>query len=97
MTNPDNAWREGACHCGAVRFRVRLAEGLNAARRCNCSFCRMRGAVALTALLDDLEITQGAENLALYQFNTGTAQHHFCKTCGIYTHHRRRSNPREYG
>ncbi|MFJ1293426.1 GFA family protein [Paracoccus yeei] len=97
MTNPDNAWREGACHCGAVRFRVRLAEGLDAARRCNCSFCRMRGAVALTALLDDLEITQGAENLALYQFNTGTAQHHFCKTCGIYTHHRRRSNPREYG
>ena len=53
--------------------------------------------LALTALLDDLEITQGAENLALYQFNTGTAQHHFCKTCGIYTHHRRRSNPREYG
>ena len=30
MTNPDNAWREGACHCGAVRFRVRLAEGLDA-------------------------------------------------------------------
>ena len=54
-------------------------------------------AVALTALLNDLEITQGAENLALYQFNTGTAQHHFCKTCGIYTHHQRRSDPQQFG
>jgi hypothetical protein len=32
-----------------------------------------------------------------YQFNTGTAKHYFCARCGIYTHHQRRSNPREYG
>ncbi|MFP6684420.1 MAG: hypothetical protein VB934_06895 [Polyangiaceae bacterium] len=25
------------------------------------------------------------------------AQHHFCARCGIYTHHRRRSNPELYG
>ena len=89
---------EGGCHCGAVRFRVRLAEGgLGTARRCSCSFCRMRGAVAVTAPLDGLEIVKGAGNLTLYTFNTGTAKHYFCKTCGIYTHHQRRSNPNEYG
>ena len=57
----------GACHCGQVRFRVRLAEGLDTARRCNCSFCRMRGAVALTARVGDIEFTQGEERLTRYR------------------------------
>ncbi|MEY8880671.1 GFA family protein [Donghicola sp. XS_ASV15] len=85
------------CHCGAVRFTVQLTNGLNTARRCDCSFCAMRGAVALTAPLAGITITVGAEDLTLYTFNTGTAQHYFCKHCGIYTHHQRRSNPNEYG
>ena len=90
--------RNGACHCGAVRFRVRLDEGgLNTARRCTCSFCRMRGAVTLSAPLDGIEMLSGSEALRTYRFNTGEAEHHFCGTCGIYTHHRRRSNPNQYG
>ena len=88
---------DGACHCGTVRFRVRLSGGLGTARRCNCSLCRMRGAVAVTALLGDLELLQGAEMLSTYRFNTGVAEHHFCANCGIYTHHRRRSDPTQYG
>ena len=87
----------GACHCRSVRFRVRLADGLHSARRCTCSYCRMRGAVALTARVGDLEIIEGAAMLTLYQFNTNTAKHFFCSRCGIYTHHQRRSNPEEYG
>ena len=90
-------WREGGCHCGAVRFRVRLSGGLEAARRCSCSYCAMRGAVALTARLGDLEVTSGSDHLATYRFNTGVAEHHFCKVCGIYTHHRRRSDPNQFG
>ncbi|MDO5706046.1 MAG: GFA family protein [Paracoccus sp. (in: a-proteobacteria)] len=88
---------DGACHCGSVRFRVRLTDGLATARRCDCSICRMRGAVAVSAPVDGFEVVQGAGNLTLYQFGTRVAQHYFCKTCGIYTHHRRRSNPNEYG
>jgi hypothetical protein len=57
----------------------------------------MRGAVAVTAALGDLEITAGEEWLTLYQFNTRQAKHYFCSKCGIYTHHQRRSNPDEYG
>ena len=37
------------------------------------------------------------EQLTEYRFNTGVARHYFCARCGIYTHHQRRSNPREYG
>ena len=43
---PDMVEAEGGCHCGAVRLRLRLSDGLRTARRCDCSFCRMRGAVA---------------------------------------------------
>ncbi|MCK9542560.1 MAG: GFA family protein [Novosphingobium sp.] len=85
----------GACHCGAVRFAAEI--DLASARRCNCSFCRMRGAVAVTAGLEDFAIVKGEEALALYTFGTGTAKHYFCRHCGIYTHHQRRSDPRELG
>lgn len=87
----------GACHCGTVQFRVRLSDGLHSARRCNCSYCRMRGAVAVSAGLKDIEILAGEEALTLYQFNTMAAKHYFCSKCGIYTHHQRRSNPAQYG
>lgn len=88
---------DGACHCGAVRFHVKLADGLRSARRCTCSYCRMRGAIAVSANLDDIRIVSGEDALTLYQFNTNTAKHYFCSVCGIYTHHQRRSNPNQYG
>lgn len=88
---------DGSCHCGAVRFTAELPKGLASARRCTCSICRMRGAVAVTSTHDGFQITQGEDRLATYRFNTKTAEHHFCTVCGIYTHHKRRSNPNELG
>lgn len=95
--NQDGKPHSAACHCGTVRFRVRLADDFKSIRRCTCSYCRMRGAVAVSAPLQDIEFVEGVEKLTLYQFNTGTAKHYFCKTCGIYTHHQRRSNPSQFG
>jgi hypothetical protein len=71
--NPDIKEANGACHCGAVRFRVKLSDGLHSARRCDCSYCRMRGAVVVSAELGGLEILQGEDALTLYTFNTGVA------------------------
>jgi len=88
---------KATCHCGAVVLEVVLSDGLNSARRCDCSFCMRRGAVAVSADLADLKVIRGADKLSLYSFNTHTAQHYFCSVCGIYTHHQRRSNPNEYG
>ena len=88
---------KGACHCGAVRFTVTLTEGFASARRCTCSICRMRGAVAVTSTPAAFQITQGDDKLATYRFNTKLAEHHFCSTCGIYTHHKRRSNAGQLG
>lgn len=45
----------------------------------------------------EAELTVGSgETLRRYTFGTGTAQHFFCSTCGIYTHHRARSNPQVF-
>jgi len=56
----------------------------------------MRGAIAVSAAMGDIVFGSGEESLTLYRFNTGVAEHYFCSKCGIYTHHRRRSNPNEY-
>ena len=85
------------CHCGAVELRFEPGHPLNEASRCDCSFCRRRGAAAVMVPLAQLEIVRGEDMLTLYEWGTGTAKHYFCSVCGIYTHHRRRSNPNEYG
>lgn len=85
------------CHCGAVELTAHLPKGLEDAARCTCSFCRRRQAAAVTALAASVEVVRGAENLTLYTWGTGTAKHYFCKTCGIYTHHQRRSDPTQCG
>lgn len=97
MTLPQGDTHHLTCHCGSVELRVRLSDGFDTARRCDCSFCRRRGVPAVSVSVGELEILRGEDSLTRYSFNTHTAQHHFCSKCGIYTHHRRRSNPNEYG
>ena len=92
-----NTVKTATCHCGAVELKIDLPDGLVNLRRCNCSLCRRKGAVMAMAPLAALTVSRGEENLGIYQWNTRAARHHFCKTCGIYTHHQRRSNPEEYG
>lgn len=87
----------GQCHCDTVRFVATLSDGLDSIRRCNCSYCRMRGAVIATAEIGGIEFLQGEDRLTRYSFNTESAQHFFCTRCGIATHLQRRSNPNLYG
>lgn len=89
--------RRASCHCGTVVIKAFLPEGLASARRCDCSICRRRGPGAVTATTDSLRVLQGADNLGLYTWGTHTAKHYFCRTCGSYTHHQRRSDPAECG
>jgi hypothetical protein len=97
MTSSEPVILNGSCHCGAVKFTAELPYGFASARRCTCSICRMRGAIAVTSTHEGFRITEGEEELATYRFNTKVAEHHFCRNCGIYTHHKRRSNPSQLG
>lgn len=89
--------RRGTCHCGAVAFEVELSGGLEDLRRCNCSLYRRKGAIMAGVPVGKLKVLRGEDALTLYQWNTKLAKHYFCRICGIYTHHQRRSNPSEYG
>lgn len=86
-----------SCHCGAVVLEATLPTSLMSASRCTCSFCRRRGAAAVTAIASSVKVLQGVDNLTLYTWGTGVAKHYFCKTCGIYTHHQRRADPTQCG
>ena len=86
----------GRCHCGEVSFEVDFPDGIGPLNRCNCSMCRKKGAVMTSVPLTDFRLVTGAEKLSLYQWNTQVAKHYFCRDCGIYTHHRRRSAPDRY-
>lgn len=74
-----------------------MENGLDDLRRCNCSLCRRKGAIIASVPLSRLRVVKGEDMLTLYQWNTRTAKHYFCKICGIYTHHQRRSNPTLFG
>lgn len=87
--------RTGGCHCGAVRYEADLPEELRAGR-CNCSICAMKGVAMVQIAQTALTITQGAEELSCYQFNTRVAKHWFCRNCGIHVYHQPRSDPTIY-
>ncbi len=89
---------KATCHCGAVELALTPVENWrDTARHCDCSYCRRRAAAVISAPLDGVKVVKGADHLTLYTFGTHTAQHHFCKTCGVYMYHKRRSNPNELG
>jgi hypothetical protein len=86
------AWRTGGCHCGAVRFEAELPLNVEA-QACNCSMCDKVGFVHVIVPESRFRLTRGEDALALYTFNTGVAQHLFCRVCGVKSFYRPRSNP----
>jgi hypothetical protein len=85
-------WRGGGCHCRAVRFEVALPDAVKA-DTCTCSMCAMTGFVHVVVPASRLRILEGADQLTSYRFNTGVAEHLFCRHCGVKSFYRPRSNP----
>ena len=82
---------EGGCHCGRIRFRV--VGDLSQATECNCSICTKKGFLHLIVPPHQFTLLHGEGELATYHFNTNTAQHTFCRTCGIHAFYVPRSDP----
>jgi len=82
---------QGGCHCGRVRFRV--TADLDRVTECNCSICSKKGFLHLIVPRERFELLSGKDDLTTYTFNTGVAQHTFCKYCGIHPFYTPRSDP----
>ncbi|KAJ2397921.1 hypothetical protein GGI23_003371 [Coemansia sp. RSA 2559] len=63
---------------------------------CNCTVCTMKGFQHLIVPRSRFTLLTGKDNMATYTFNTHTAQHYFCKTCGVQSFYVPRSNPDGY-
>lgn len=92
MASPTLVTHRGGCHCGAVAFEVDAPAEL-LVQDCNCSVCTMTGFRHLIVPASRFRLLRGAEELAEYRFNTGTARHLFCRHCGIKSYYVPRSNP----
>ena len=82
----------GGCHCGRVRFEV-IAPAVLQVSDCNCSICAKSGYLHLTVPKSRFKLLNGSEDLTTYEFNTRTAKHLFCSTCGIKSFYVPRSHP----
>ena len=81
----------GACHCGRVQFRV--TADITTATICNCSVCTKKGIVHLVVDPSQFELVSGESELSSYRFNTGVAEHKFCRHCGMHPFYTPRSDP----
>ncbi|MBD1828052.1 GFA family protein [Microcoleus vaginatus GB1-A2] len=84
----------GGTRCGAVRFRVAVDK--HEASDCNCSICKKKGFLHLIVPPERFTLLSGEDVLTTYTFNTGTAQHTFCRICGIHSFYRPRSHPEQF-
>ena len=60
---------------------------------CNCSICTQKGFLHVIVPAADFELLTGQDSLSTYTFGSHTAQHHFCRHCGIHSFYIPRSHP----
>lgn len=82
----------GACHCGQVQWEIDAPPALHT-HTCNCSICDLLHYQHLIVPKQRFRLVAGEEQLQLYTFGSGIAQHYFCRTCGIKSFYVPRSNP----
>ena len=86
------ATHKGGCHCGRVRYEVDAPANITA-DECDCSICRMSGYLHLIVPRNRFRLLQGEDVLSTYTYNTGIAQHYFCRECGVKSFYIPRSHP----
>ena len=83
---------QGGCHCRLVRFAITVEPPLELLD-CNCSICSKTGFLHLIVPHARFELLCGPGELQSYRFGSGTAEHLFCRTCGIKSFYQPRSHP----
>jgi hypothetical protein len=78
-----------------VRFEVTAPARIQVTD-CNCSICSKTGYLHLIVPKSQFKLLSGEDVLSTYEWNTGTAKHHFCSVCGIKSFYVPRSHPHGY-
>ena len=72
----------GSCHCGAVRYHVRV-DLSKPVLACNCSICSRSGYLLTFVPTADFTLVSGEDALTDYVFGHKRIHHLFCKVCGV--------------
>lgn len=82
----------GGCHCGRIRFEA--YADLQGERNgiCNCLSCTMKGFIHHHVARADFNLLTGFDDLKLYKFGSLSAEHYFCKYCGVESFYQSRSD-----
>jgi len=78
---------KGQCHCGAITvdYESDTAPAGTQVRECQCSFCRLHAAKAVSDPAGTLRFTEQQKGaLNRYRFGLNTADFIVCNTCGAY-------------
>lgn len=72
----------GGCHCGRVRYQVRvdLSQPVIA---CNCSICSRSGYLLTFVPAGEFKLLSGDDVLTDYLFGHKRIHHLFCAVCGV--------------
>ena len=82
----------GGCHCKKVQYSF-FCPGEVSILVCNCSICCLIDYQHLFIEQAKFHLVNGQKSLNSYQFGTNTAEHLFCRRCGIKSFYRPRSHP----
>ena len=88
--------KSGSCHCHKVTFQVDVENIFENIYRCDCSLCKKKSIVMKPVPIEKFKLLKGKDNLNSYKWNKRIAEHFFCNTCGVYTHHKRRRDPTQF-
>lgn len=84
---------QGSCHCKRTRFEI--SADPDHVRICDCSICHQRGALIIRIDAAQFRLLTPLDDMALYEWGSGTAKDYFCKTCGILPFRRPRAATQE--
>jgi hypothetical protein len=73
----------GGCHCGDVRFEVKVDLSTGASR-CNCSICTKSSPVGRIVKPAAFKLLSSEAALGVYEWGHKIAKRFFCKRCGVY-------------
>ncbi|KAI1614895.1 Mss4-like protein [Exophiala viscosa] len=83
-TKPKSQTYDGQCHCGKIKFTVKLSPPIEdgPVTNCNCSICHTNGYLMVYPLDSNIDWISGFDEMTTYSFGKERIHHTFCPTCG---------------
>ncbi|OOQ86682.1 DUF636 domain protein [Penicillium brasilianum] len=80
----NSASYEGSCHCGQVKYTVRISPPISeqTVMQCNCSICYINGYLMIYPKTADVTFHHADDAVKEYRFASKNVPHYFCTNCG---------------